>query len=142
MPLAVEVVALEALARLALPNDAITEAREELRRRLRAPMPGVSDRDRTRLRQRIENLRKQHEWGDITDTEYRAGRSDAEAQLVERVETSDRRVRRIVWTPPARPLFASAEVFAHDSGALVWYPQGGSSTLVLSDEDVLEWYVA
>ena len=28
-----------------------------------------------------ENLRKQHEWGDITDTEYRAGRADAEAQL-------------------------------------------------------------
>ena len=41
----------------------------------------LSTRERARLEQRIENLRKQHEWGDITDAVYRAGRAETEAQL-------------------------------------------------------------
>ncbi len=49
------------------------------------------------------------------------------AQLVERVETADRRITRIVWTPPARPFFAVGEVVADESGALLWCPQGDSN---------------
>lgn len=139
---------LAAMSRLALPDDAIREAREELRRRLRVPATSVSDRERARLERRIENLRKQHEWGDITDAVYRAGRADVEAQLaglptndklilfdrkreillsmaenieratparlqalvlelVERVETAQRAITRVVWTPAARPFFTS-----------------------------------
>ncbi len=138
------------------------------RRSLRAPVSSVADRERARLEQRIEDLRKQHEWGDITDAVYRAGRAETEAQLaglptndklimfdrkrevllsmaenieratpaqlqalvlelVERVETAQRAVTRVVWTPAARPFFTSGEVVADDSGALFWRPQGDSN---------------
>lgn len=76
-----EATVLRAVAQLALPDEAIQEARDELRRRLQAPWSSIADKERARLRQRIENLRKQHEWGDISDIEYRARRTDAEAQL-------------------------------------------------------------
>ena len=53
------------------------------------------------------------------------------AQLVERVETVDRRVSRVLWTPPARPFFADGEAMAEASldgeGALLWRPQGDSN---------------
>ena len=159
---------LAAVERMSLPDEAIRAAREELRRRLRAPASSVADKERARLRQRIENLRKQHEWGDISDGEYRAARNEAEGQLaglpdhdklvmfdrkrevllsmaenikratpaqlqelvvelVEHVETADRQVTRVVWTPAARPFFAAGEVVADDSGALLWRPQGDSN---------------
>ena len=76
-----EAAVLEAVSRLALPDAAIREAREELRRRLRAPASSGADKERARLHQRIENLRKQHEWGDISDAQYRSARADTEAQL-------------------------------------------------------------
>ena len=56
-------------------------AREQLRRRLAAPRERDTDRQRTRLQTRLEQLRKQHEWGDITDAEYRATRADTQRQL-------------------------------------------------------------
>jgi hypothetical protein len=100
------------------------------------PATSGADKQRARLHHRIENLRTQHEWGDIDDASYRSGRADAEAQmagmrdnvklvmfdrkrdillsmaeniehatpaqlqelvaqLVERVETADRRVTRV-----------------------------------------------
>jgi hypothetical protein len=112
--------------------------------------------------------RKQHEWGDIDDAEYRSGRADSAAQLarlpdhdelvlfdrqrevllsmaenveratpaqltelishlVERVETADRMVTRVVFTPPARPFFAPTDVVTDDSSALLWCPQGDSN---------------
>jgi hypothetical protein len=123
---------------------------------------GLVDKERTRLHQRIENLRKQHGWGDISDAEYRSERASAESQLaelsdhdkllvfdrhrevmasmpdaiahatpeqlqqlvaklLERVETANRKVVRIVWSAPARPFFASGELVADANGA--WYPQ-------------------
>jgi hypothetical protein len=48
------------------------------------------------------------------------------SQLVERVDTHDRRVVGITWTPPARPFFAAAEVVA-DEGAAVWRPRTDSN---------------
>jgi DNA invertase Pin-like site-specific DNA recombinase/predicted nucleic acid-binding protein len=53
--------------------------------------------------------------------------------VVENVVVHDREVTAITWTPPLRPFLAIQQ----------WYPQGGSSTRLLSDEDdVLAWYVA
>ena len=40
--------------------------------------------------------------------------------LVERVETADRQVTGIVWTPPARPFFATAEASTDEASALFW----------------------
>ncbi len=51
------------------------------RKRSAAPAPGSSDKERQRLRNRIEQLRKQHEWGDLSDAEYRKGRAAVEAAL-------------------------------------------------------------
>lgn len=66
----------------ALPPDAIEAVAAELRRRLASPTPGTSDRERQRLRTRMEQLRKQNEWGDLSDTEYRRLRSEVEAELL------------------------------------------------------------
>lgn len=63
------------------------------------------------------------------------------SQVVERVETADREVVRVVWTSPARPFFGSAEA-TDGTAALLWCPQGVSSTLPLSEDDDLAWYVA
>jgi len=53
--------------------------------------------------------------------------------VLERVVVADREVTAFTWTPPVRPFFESG----------LWYPQGVSSTRVLSDDDdVLAWYVA
>ena len=65
-----------------LPPDAIEAVAAELRRRLVAPSPGTSDKERQRLRTRMEQLRKQNEWGDLPDTEYRRLRSEVEADLL------------------------------------------------------------
>ena len=48
-------------------------------------------------------------------------------ELVERVETAQRAVTRVVWTPAARPFFTSGEVVADHSDALFWRPQGDSN---------------
>ena len=40
---------------------------------------------------------------------------------------ADRRITRVVWTPPARPFFGAGEAIADDSGALFWRPQGDSN---------------
>ncbi|CAN5263108.1 hypothetical protein BH23CHL9_BH23CHL9_16920 [soil metagenome] len=64
------------------------------------------------------------------------------SRIVERVESSDREVGRIVWTPSARPFFAAAEAVTGATRALLWCPQGVSSTLPLSEDDSLAWYVA
>ena len=48
-------------------------------------------------------------------------------EVVERVETANRAVTRVVWTPAARPFFAAGEVVADDSGAWLWRPQGDSN---------------
>ncbi len=66
----------------ALPPEAIDAVAAELRRRLVSPTPGTSDKERQRLRTRMEQLRKQNEWGDLSDAEYRRLRSELEADLL------------------------------------------------------------
>ena len=67
---------------LVFPPAVIDLAREELARRLALPRLDLTESQRRTLRTRLENLRKQHEWGDLSDTEYRAAREGVERQLV------------------------------------------------------------
>lgn len=78
---AAEQIVLDAICQAVLPADVIEAARDELRRRLRVPHDSLTGRQRARLERRIEQLRKQHEWADIGDDEYRAKRAEALADL-------------------------------------------------------------
>lgn len=76
-----EAAVLERVAAGVLPVAAIDEAREELRRRLRAPRAGAVDELRARLVQRRERLAKRFEWGEIDEREYRTERAGVDRQL-------------------------------------------------------------
>ena len=52
-----------------------------LRQRLRTPDVAQADRQRKRLLTRLEQLKKQHGWGDISDAEYRTERDRVRAAL-------------------------------------------------------------
>jgi hypothetical protein len=77
----VEAEVLEAIAEAVLPSAVIDAARTELRRRLEVPQVAVSGRQRARLLTRLEQLRKQHSWGDIADAEYQRERDVVRAAL-------------------------------------------------------------
>ena len=47
------------------------------------------------------------------------------ALLVDRVETVDRAVARVIWTPPARPFFLAAAAEAAERGVLGVAPPDG-----------------
>ena len=66
-----------------LPQTVIDEARAELRRRLETPGIAMAGRVRARLLTRLEQLQKQHAWGDISDAEYQAQRDADPAALAE-----------------------------------------------------------
>jgi DNA invertase Pin-like site-specific DNA recombinase len=72
---------LDAISKAVLPADVIETAREELRQRLQVPQDSLTARQRARLKQRLEQLRKQHEWADISDEDYRARRADTLEEL-------------------------------------------------------------
>lgn len=74
---------LERVATGILPAAAIDEAREELRRRLRAPRTNDVDDLRVRLLLRRDRLAKRFEWGEIDEAEYRAERTGVERQLAQ-----------------------------------------------------------
>lgn len=76
-----EAAVLERVSAGILPTAAIDEAREELRRRLRAPQTGDVDELRRRLTTRRERLAKRFEWGEIDEAEYRSERAGIERQL-------------------------------------------------------------
>ena len=78
---AAEQAVLDAVSRLALPAEVIEAARDELKRRLRQPMPGAADKERTRLTARLERLTDLYSWGHLDGTGYRRQRAEAEAQL-------------------------------------------------------------
>ena len=66
-----------------LPRAVIDAARTELRRRLETPEVAVSGRQRARLLTRLEQIKKQHAWGDLTDAAYQAERDATRAALAE-----------------------------------------------------------
>jgi DNA invertase Pin-like site-specific DNA recombinase len=79
----IEADVLASIADGVLPQSVIDGARAELRRRLETPEVAVAGRQRARLLTRLEQLRKQHAWGDLTDAAYQAERDAARAALAE-----------------------------------------------------------
>ena len=78
---AAEQIVLDVIRQAILPAEVIEAARDELRRRLDVPHDNLTGRQRTRLERRLEQLRKQHEWADISDEAYRAARAETLEQL-------------------------------------------------------------
>jgi hypothetical protein len=102
----VEDAVLATIARGVLPTAVIDAARVELRRRLETPEIAASGRQRARLRTRLDQLRKQHAWGDLSDTEYQAARDATRAALAalpdgDRITTFDAYRARVLALPEA-----------------------------------------
>jgi site-specific DNA recombinase len=72
---------LDSLTRFVVPPEEMEAAQRELRRRLAQPTEGGSDKERARLTRRLEQLRKQNEWGDLDDAEYRRLVNEVRAEL-------------------------------------------------------------
>ena len=87
---AVEEEILATIAGGILPEEVIRAARAELRRRVQTP--GVVDvgRQRARLATRLEQLKKQHAWGDLSDESYQAQRDEVRIALAALPEGDDR----------------------------------------------------
>ena len=79
----IEAEVLASIADGVLPQSVIDAARAELRQRLETPGVAVAGRTRARLLTRLEQLKKQHAWGDLTDAVYQAERDAARAALAE-----------------------------------------------------------
>lgn len=74
---------LAAIGGAVLPDEVIDRARAELQARLGEPVVPVPARQRARLSKRLEQLKKQHGWGDLEDAEYQAQRDEVRAALRE-----------------------------------------------------------
>ena len=85
----VEAAIIERISAGVLPDHLIDVARAELRRCLSTPDVVVADRRRRNLLTRLEKLKKQHEWSDISDEEYRTKR-DATRAALDELPDSDR----------------------------------------------------
>ena len=102
----VEAEVLAAIAGGVLPATVVDTARAELRRLLETPEVASAGRQRARLLTRLEQLKKQHAWGDLTDAEYIAKRDATRADLVElpdgdRIRTFDAYRARVLDLPDA-----------------------------------------
>jgi DNA invertase Pin-like site-specific DNA recombinase len=94
------------LASAVLPDPLIEKARSELRHRLDTPGTAAAGRQRARLVTRLEQLKKQHGWGDISDKEYQAERDAAQAKLAglpdgDRIRTFDAYRAKLLALPAA-----------------------------------------
>jgi hypothetical protein len=97
---------LASIARGVLPATIIDAARAELRRLLETPEVAVAGRQRARLLTRLEQLRKQHGWGDLSDTDYQTSRDATRAALAElpdgdRIRAFDAYRARVLALPDA-----------------------------------------
>jgi DNA invertase Pin-like site-specific DNA recombinase len=79
----VEEKVMSTIATAVLPDSVIEAARAELRHRLDTPGTVSAGRQRSRLQTRLENLKKQHGWGDISDKEYQTERDAVQAALAQ-----------------------------------------------------------
>ncbi len=59
----------------------VEAARAELRRRLAIPAVAISGHQRARLQTRLEQLKKQPGWGDLSDEDYQSERDAVRAAL-------------------------------------------------------------
>ena len=78
---ALEEAVLATIAEGVLPAEVIRTARSELRRRIQTPDIADVGRQRARLTTRLEQLKKQHGWGDISDEDYLARRDEVRSAL-------------------------------------------------------------
>ena len=97
---------LATIARGVLPATVIDAARAELRRLLETPEVAVAGRQRARLLTRLEQLKKQHAWGDLADAEYLSKRDATRADLAElpdgdRIRAFDAYRARVLALPDA-----------------------------------------
>ena len=118
-----ERVVFDAIGTMRLPEKAIDRARDVLADRLKVPRGGLVDRQRQALLTRLANLRKQHEWGDITDDEYFAAKRQVAAMLAE-VPAIDKLVlfdqhRRVLTTMVANVEAASPPLRAELARRLI-----------------------
>ncbi len=79
----VEEKVMSTIATAVLPDPVIEEARAELRHRLDTPGSATAGRQRARLTIRLEQHKKQHGWGDISDRAYQAERDSIRAALAQ-----------------------------------------------------------
>ena len=101
-----EAAVLGAIARGVLPDALVNAARTELRQRLRTPEVALVGRQRTRLLTRLDQLKKQHGWGDLEDVEYLRERDKVRAALrdlpdEDRVTSFDAYRARVLALPEA-----------------------------------------
>jgi hypothetical protein len=87
-------------------KEVLDTARLELRRRLETPDVAVAGRRRERLMTRLERLKTQHEWGDLSDAEYREKREATRDELAhlpdgDRIRAFDAYRTRILALPDA-----------------------------------------
>ncbi len=102
----IEAEVLAAIARAVLPATLIDAARAELRRLLETPEVASAGRQRARLQTRLEQLKKQHAWGDLNDADYQAARDATRFALAElpdgdRIRTFDAYRARVLELPDA-----------------------------------------
>ena len=101
-----EAAVLATMAEAVLPGSVIDAARTELRRRLETPEIAVAGRQRARLLTRLEQLKKQHGWGDLGDAEYQAQRDAVRTALAalpdeDRIRSFDAYRARLLALPEA-----------------------------------------
>jgi len=89
-----------------LPEAVIEQARAELRHRLDTPGTAAAGRQRACLLTRLEQLKKQHAWGDNGEREYLAERDAVQAALAQlpdgdRIRTFDAYRARLLALPAA-----------------------------------------
>jgi DNA invertase Pin-like site-specific DNA recombinase len=104
---------LAAIAEAVLPGSVIDAARIELRRRLETPAVAVAGRQRPRLLNRLEQLKKQHGWGDLTDADYQAQRDAVRTAMAalpddDRIHSFDAYRARLLALPEALAVASGA----------------------------------
>jgi DNA invertase Pin-like site-specific DNA recombinase len=102
----IETDVLTEIAQGVLPDAVIHAARAELRRRLETPAVVAAGKQRARLLTRLEQLQKQHAWGDLSDAAYQAQRDATRAALAElpdgdRITAFDAYRARVLALPEA-----------------------------------------
>lgn len=111
---AAEAAVLRRLARLPLlTRSTLDRAEQAAQARITSPVATLTGKQRERLERSIANLRKQHEWGDITDAEYRRGLAEKQAELA-RLPDPD---RVVAFRDTRRVVESMAELIA-DGGPL------------------------
>ncbi len=102
----VEEQVLASIAEAVLPGAVIDAARSELRRRLETPEVAGAGKQREHLLTRLERLKKQHGWGDLSDADYQTQRDAVRTALAalpddDRIRSFDAYRARLLALPEA-----------------------------------------